>query len=112
METGYCDELSRDLDDALARAQKAVEARQPLSIGLLGNVAELPVAFLSCNFAPPRRIAGSGSDAVFVFFSEIETGAFFSEVAAQGFDKATHYEVDPDAMTGRTACVQLKVPLR
>ena len=44
--------------------------------------------------AEVTQLAGSGSDAVFVFFSEIETGAFFSEVAAQGFDKQL-YGADP-----------------
>lgn len=44
--------------------------------------------------AEVTQLAGSDSDAVFVFFSEIETGAFFSEVAAQGFDKQL-YGADP-----------------
>jgi urocanate hydratase len=39
--TGYLDERAADLDDALARAQRAVEERRPLSIGLLGNAAEV-----------------------------------------------------------------------
>ncbi len=44
--------------------------------------------------AEVSQLAGSDSDAVFVFFSEIETGAFFSEVAAQAFDKQL-YGADP-----------------
>ncbi len=44
--------------------------------------------------AEVSQLAASDSDAVFVFFSEIETGAFFSEVAAQGFDKQL-YGADP-----------------
>jgi urocanate hydratase len=39
--TGYLDERAADLDDALARAQRAVQERRPLSIGLLGNAAEV-----------------------------------------------------------------------
>ena len=39
--TGYLDERAADLDDALARAQAAVRERRPLSIGLLGNAAEV-----------------------------------------------------------------------
>jgi urocanate hydratase len=39
--TGYLDERAADLDDALARLERAVAERRPLSIGLLGNVAEL-----------------------------------------------------------------------
>jgi urocanate hydratase len=39
--TGYLDERAADLDDALARAQRATAERRPLSIGLLGNAAEV-----------------------------------------------------------------------
>ncbi len=41
LETGYLDESSLDLDDALARLETARRARTPLSIGLLGNAAEV-----------------------------------------------------------------------
>jgi len=44
--------------------------------------------------AEVSQLSNTDSDAVFVFFSEIETGAFFSEVAAQGFDKQL-YGADP-----------------
>ena len=39
--TAYVDIMCRSLDEALALAEKAVKARQPLSIGLLGNCAEV-----------------------------------------------------------------------
>jgi urocanate hydratase len=39
--TGYLDERAADLDDALARLERAVAERRPLSIGLLGNAAEV-----------------------------------------------------------------------
>jgi urocanate hydratase len=38
---GYLDELTDDLDDALTRAIVAKEAKHPLSIGLVGNAAEV-----------------------------------------------------------------------
>jgi urocanate hydratase len=41
IETRYLDERAADLDDALARAQAAVRDKRPLSIGLLGNAAEV-----------------------------------------------------------------------
>src|SRR4051794_3121105 len=41
IETGYLDERAGDLDDALARVSAARERREPLSIGLLGNAAEV-----------------------------------------------------------------------
>jgi len=41
VEHGYLDELTDDLDDALTRAIVAKEAKHPLSIGLVGNAAEV-----------------------------------------------------------------------
>jgi urocanate hydratase len=44
LRTRYLDRQSRDLDDALAQIRAACEKRQPVSIGLLANAAEiLPV---------------------------------------------------------------------
>jgi len=37
----YLDEQARDLDDALARVESAVLERRPLSVGLLGNAADV-----------------------------------------------------------------------
>jgi urocanate hydratase len=41
LETGYLDVRSESLDDALELIRKSVENREPLSVGLLGNAAEL-----------------------------------------------------------------------
>ncbi|WP_067930723.1 urocanate hydratase [Alicyclobacillus kakegawensis] len=41
METGYLDEMAVSLDDALARAEAAKREGRALSIGLLGNAAEV-----------------------------------------------------------------------
>jgi urocanate hydratase len=41
VETGYLDERAADLDDALARLRRAIGERRALSIGLLGNAAEV-----------------------------------------------------------------------
>ena len=41
LETHYLDEATEDLDDALARLGRAVAERRPLSVGLLGNAAEV-----------------------------------------------------------------------
>jgi len=37
---GYCDRLTRDLDEALAWCRAAQAARRPLSVALIGNAAE------------------------------------------------------------------------
>jgi len=39
--TGYIDRKTRDLDEAMAWIRQAVSDRQPLSVGLIGNAAEL-----------------------------------------------------------------------
>ncbi len=41
VETRYCDVLVHDLDEALSRARAAQERGEPLSIGLVGNAAEV-----------------------------------------------------------------------
>jgi urocanate hydratase len=41
LETRYLDEATDSVDDALARVHAAAEERRPLSVGLLGNAAEL-----------------------------------------------------------------------
>jgi len=41
LETEYLDVMTEDLEDALGRAREATEARRPLSIGLLGNAADV-----------------------------------------------------------------------
>jgi urocanate hydratase len=41
IETGYLDVMTESLDDALFRAKKAQEGGRPLSIGLLGNAADV-----------------------------------------------------------------------
>jgi urocanate hydratase len=41
LETGYLDETAESLDDAVARVRGAADARQALSVGLLGNAADV-----------------------------------------------------------------------
>jgi urocanate hydratase len=41
LDTRYLDEATESLDDALKRIQAAVRDRRPLSVGLLGNAAEI-----------------------------------------------------------------------
>jgi len=41
LETGYLDLFAPNVDEALARAREALESRRPLSIGLLGNAADV-----------------------------------------------------------------------
>jgi urocanate hydratase len=41
LDTGYLDAMETDLDKALARCEEAKKAGKPLSVGLLGNAAEV-----------------------------------------------------------------------
>jgi urocanate hydratase len=41
LETGYCDEMASTLDEALNQVREATTLGQPLSIGLIGNAAEV-----------------------------------------------------------------------
>ncbi len=41
LETGYCDEIASTLDEALNQVREACNVGQPLSIGLIGNAAEV-----------------------------------------------------------------------
>jgi len=41
LQTGYLDEASESLDEALARVRQAAAERRPLSVGLLGNAADI-----------------------------------------------------------------------
>ena len=41
LETGYCDRMTHDLDEALALVYEAKKNREPLSVGLVGNTADV-----------------------------------------------------------------------
>ncbi|MEJ2637156.1 MAG: urocanate hydratase [Calditrichia bacterium] len=52
LETKYLDVMSRSLDEAIQMARKAREEKKPLSIGLLGNAAEIFPEFLKQGIIP------------------------------------------------------------
>ena len=52
VETGYCDGLSRDLDDALRQVTQAQRDQRPLSVGLVGNIAEVLPAMVKRGVVP------------------------------------------------------------
>jgi urocanate hydratase len=49
---GYLDERAEDLDNAVERVEAAARARRPLSVGLLGNAAEVLPELLAAGFRP------------------------------------------------------------
>jgi urocanate hydratase len=52
VDTGYCDEMHTTLAEALARAKAACDARKPLSIGLLGNAADVLPQLVALDVVP------------------------------------------------------------
>jgi urocanate hydratase len=52
LETRYLDQATTSLDEAIAMAQKAKASREALSIGLLGNAAEVLPKMVEIGFTP------------------------------------------------------------
>jgi urocanate hydratase len=52
VQTGYCDEMYTDLDKALARALEATRKGEAVSIGLLGNIADVLPALVARDVVP------------------------------------------------------------
>ena len=52
LRTGYCDKMSRDLDEALALVEGAARKGEALSVGLVGNCAEVLPELLQRGFTP------------------------------------------------------------
>jgi len=52
LDTGYLDTLTDNLDEAIVRARKAASEKKPLSIGILGNAADVLPAMIRKGFVP------------------------------------------------------------
>ena len=52
IETGYCQDRTDDVDEAIDRANEAADAGEPYSVGVHVNAAELLEAFLDRGFVP------------------------------------------------------------
>ena len=52
LRTGYLDQMSQDLDEALEMIRRSCEAKKPLSVGLLGNAAEIFPELLARGVRP------------------------------------------------------------
>ena len=52
IETGYCQEKTNDLDDAIARAREAAENGERYSVGLHANAADMLEGMLDRGFVP------------------------------------------------------------
>ncbi len=52
LETGYCDEMASTLDEALHQVREATQLGLPLSIGLIGNAAEVYAELVRRGIVP------------------------------------------------------------
>src|SRR6516162_5740735 len=52
LQTGYLDRMSRDLDEALRLVLEAKQQQRPLSVGLVGNVADVLPELVSRGVVP------------------------------------------------------------
>ncbi len=52
LDTGYCDTMADDLDEALELVAEAVKERRPLSVGLVGNCADTHPAMVERGLVP------------------------------------------------------------
>jgi urocanate hydratase len=52
LETGYCDHMAADLDDALAILQASMKKREAISVGLVGNCADVLPELLRRGVVP------------------------------------------------------------
>jgi urocanate hydratase len=92
IETRYLDEVATSLEDAIARAAGAKAEGRPLSIGLLGNAAELVPQIARSGFVP---------DVVTDQTSAHDPLYGYWPVAAPDEDLAAQRKRDPDAYLQR-----------
>ena len=52
LDTGYCDTMVEDLDEALRLVEKALAEEQPLSVGLVGNASEIHPQLVERGITP------------------------------------------------------------
>ena len=52
LDTGYCDRMTHDLDEALEMIEGASGSKRPISIGLVGNCAEILPELVERNIVP------------------------------------------------------------
>jgi urocanate hydratase len=52
LDTGYLDTMTENLDEAIIQARKAASEKKPLSIGILGNAADVLPALIQKGFIP------------------------------------------------------------
>lgn len=98
VEHGYLDEMTSDLDDAIARVLAAKEARTPLSVGLVGNAATVFPELLARGVAIDIVTDQTSAHDPLSYLPEGVSVAEWHELAAS----------DPDAFTERARASMAK----
>lgn len=84
------DTAAKTLDEAVALAKDAIKAKRPLSIGLLGNAAEVHQEMLDCNIIPDA--VTDQTSAHDVLYGYIPAGLSVAEAAELRNADPTEYE--------------------
>ncbi|MGH2680054.1 MAG: urocanate hydratase [Actinomycetota bacterium] len=90
IKTGYLDRETVSADEALTWAEEAKAVREPLSIGLLGNCAEVEPALLELGFRPD--IVTDQTSAHDPLGGYVPAGLTLAEAAALRRDDAEEYQ--------------------
>ena len=92
LEMGYCDRVTRDRDQAVAWVREAQAAKRGLSVGLVGNAAEVHPALLAAGVVPD--VATDQTSAHDPLHGYVPAGLTLEQVAAMR-------ERDPDQVVRR-----------
>ena len=90
LESGYCDRMSTDFNEAVRLASEACAAKQPLSIALLGNAADVLPRIVTSDFTPD--VVTDQTSAHDLRVGYIPTGASVEEAERWRARDATGYE--------------------
>jgi urocanate hydratase len=92
VETGYCDEWTDSLDEALRRVEAARSGKRPLSVALLGNIAEVLPELLRRGVAVDALTDQTAAHDLRVGYipagHTVETAAAFRERDPTGYESA------------------------
>ena len=90
--TGYCDEMATDLDDALDRVLQAKADGEALSVGLIGNIAEVLPELARRDVVPDvltdQTSAHDLERGYIPAGHSVEQAAAFREKDAEGYEEA------------------------
>ena len=89
VETGYCDRITRSLDEALAWVRDAMTAKKPLSVGIVGNAAEVHPELVKRGVTPD--IATDQTSAHDPLVGYVPSGLSLEQAAALRASDPTEY---------------------